>query len=180
MNNIPAYKTELILNDRKIQYLFESIGETAIIKAIEYSPFTKKDGRTIYNLGFGDYDLGNGTILDDTNSNNGDMRKVFSTVLNTIPHFFRNHKNVAIWVQGSDSTAEFVNECKKTCTKGCNKEQCKNFNRRIRTYRYYVNKNFKDLIKEYVIFGFTNEETSTLVQYIPENDYTGIMIFKKK
>jgi hypothetical protein len=31
------------------------------------------------------------------------MRKVFSTILNTVPDFFEQHKNSGIWVQGSDS-----------------------------------------------------------------------------
>lgn len=88
MNNIPAYKTELVYSDtRKIQYLFESKGEKSIIKAIEYTPVAKRDGKVIYNLGFGDYNEEDGNILDDANSNNGDMRRVFSTVLNTIPKF---------------------------------------------------------------------------------------------
>ena len=92
MNNIPAYKIQLISNQSKIQYLFESNGITSIIKAIEYAPFKKQNGKTLYNLGFGDYDLSNKTITDDVNSNNGDMRKVFSTVLDTVPLFFKTHK----------------------------------------------------------------------------------------
>ena len=98
MNNIPAYKTELISNQSKIQYLFESKGDRSIIKAIEYSPLKRQDGKIIYNLGFGDYDIANGTIIDDIDSNNGDMRKVFSTVLNTVLHFFKTHNDDAIWI----------------------------------------------------------------------------------
>lgn len=182
MNNIPAYKTELISDENKVQYLFESKGNISIIKAIEYSPFKKQDGKVIYNLGFGDYDFSDGTIIDDINSNNGDMRKVFSTVLNTVPLFFKTHNDDAIWIQGSDSSNEFKEECKVDCKKGCDIEngECKNFNRRIKTYRYYINKNFTNLIREYIIFGYTNEENPTLVQYVPENDYIGILVFKKK
>ncbi len=182
MNNIPAYKTQLISNQSKIQYLFESNGITSIIKAIEYAPFKKQNGKTLYNLGFGDYDLSNKTITDDVNSNNGDMRKVFSTVLDTVPLFFKTHKDDAIWIQGSDSSNSFVDDCKKNCRKACdlNVVVCKNFNRRIKIYRYYINKNFTRLIKEYIIFGYTNEEKPNLIQYIPENEYIGVLIFKKK
>lgn len=182
MNNIPAYKTELISNQSKIQYLFESKGDRSIIKAIEYSPLKRQDGKIIYNLGFGDYDIANGTIIDDIDSNNGDMRKVFSTVLNTVLHFFKTHNDDAIWIQGSDSSNEFKESCSATCKKGCkiNEGICKNFNRRIKTYRYYINKNFTNLIREYVIFGYTNEENPTLVQYVPKDDYIGILVFKKK
>jgi len=182
LNNVPAYKTQLISNQSKIQYLFESKGNIRIIKAIEYAPFKKQNGKIIYNLGFGDYDVANRTMLDDINSNNGDTRKVFSTVLNTVPLFFKTHKDDAIWVQGSDSSKRFKNDCKKICKKGCdtNTDVCKNFNRRIKIYRYYINKNFIDLIKEYVIFGYTNGKTPTFVQYVPENEYIGILVFKKK
>lgn len=134
MNNIPAYKTELIHSKtRKVQYLFESNGPRLIIKAIEYTPITKRDGKIVYNLGFGDYNEKDGNIFDDTNSNNGDMRKVFSTVLNTIPKFFKENQNAAIWVQGSDSVDDFKRICEVDCKKNC-VDICKNFNRRIKTH----------------------------------------------
>ena len=180
MNNIPAYKTELIAsNNKKIQYLFESKGPKSIIKAIEYTPVAKRDGKVIYNLGFGDYDEENGNIFDDSNSNNGDMRKVFSTVLNTIPKFFNENENAAIWVQGSDSASDYKELCETNCKKKC-KDICKNFNRRIKTYRYYVDKNFVELSKEYIIFGLNDGKNPFLVQYVPESEYIGILIFKKK
>jgi len=50
----------------------------------------------------------------------------------------------------------------------------------VKIYRYYINKNFTRLIKEYIIFGYTNEEKPNLIQYIPENEYIGVLIFKKK
>ncbi|NMH86706.1 DUF6934 family protein [Flavivirga algicola] len=180
MNNIPAYKTELLKSKtRKIQYLFESKGHRSIIKAIEYTPVAKRNGKVIYNLGFGDYNEENGNIFDDSNSNNGDMRKVFSTVLNTIPEFFKENEDAAIWVQGSDSADKFKALCESNCKKNCD-DICKNFNRRIKTYRYYVNKNFIELSKEYAFFGLTNEKKANLTQYIPENEYIGILVFKKK
>lgn len=180
MNNIPAYKTELVNSDtRKIQYLFESKGKKSIIKAIEYTPVAKRDGKVVYNLGFGDYNEEDGNIFDDINSNNGDMRKVFSTVLNTVPKFFKDNEDAAIWVQGSDSADDFKQICEVNCTKNCD-DVCKNFNRRIKTYRYYVNRNFFELSKEYIFFGYINEKNPTLVQYIPEKEYIGILVFKKK
>ncbi|WP_233783209.1 DUF6934 family protein [Flavivirga eckloniae] len=180
MNNIPAYKTELLdSKTRKIQYLFESKGHKSIIKAIEYTPVSKKNGKVVYNLGFGDYDEDNGNIFDYSNSNNGDMRKVFSTVLNTIPRFFKENKDAAIWVQGSDSKDDFKKLCETNCKKNCN-DVCKNFNRRIKTYRYYLDRNLVKLSKEYTFFGLTSENTSSLTEYAPENEYIGILVFKKK
>lgn len=90
MQNNTHYDTELTLNEERLQYLFASIGNSTIIKAIEYSPITTLGNRTVYNLGFGDYDEERKTIIDDTNSNNGDMYTVFNTVLNTVPLFFNS------------------------------------------------------------------------------------------
>ncbi|MEN8191474.1 MAG: hypothetical protein ABFS12_01575 [Bacteroidota bacterium] len=180
MNNIPAYKTkQLDTGVKKVRYLFESVGKNSIIKAIEYTYVRKISGRKVFNLGFGDYDEEDGTINDDSNSNNGDMRKVFSTVLNTVSKFFTENNDSAIWVQGSDSASDFKSNCKLTCTKNC-KDICKNYNRRIRAYRYYVDRNFVDLSKEYIFFGYIDGENHELVQYVPGNDYIGILIFKKK
>lgn len=180
MNNIPVYKTEIIdNNDTKVQYLFESKGEKLIIKAIEYSFLRRFSERKVYNLGFGDYDEQNGSIVDDINSNNGDMRKVFSTVLSTVPKFFAENKDSAIWVQGSDSAEDFKSKCEVDCNKKCT-DICKNYNRRIKAYRYYVDRNFVELSKEYIFFGFINGENPGFVQYIPNNEYIGILVFKKK
>jgi len=178
LNNIPAYKTEVIDTETsKIQYLFESKGEQSIVKAIEYSFVRKLSGRKVYNLGFGDYK--DGSIIDDINSNNGDMRKVFSTVLNTVPKFFSENKESAIWVQGSDSAEDFKSKCEVSCKKKCT-DVCKNYNRRIKAYRYYVDKNFTELSKEYIFFGYTNGDKPDFVQYVPKNEYIGILVFKKK
>lgn len=180
MNNIPAYKTKVIGKETsKIQFLFESIGIKPIVKAIQYSLVKKQDGRKIYNLGFGDFNELDGTINDNSNSNNGDMRKVFSTVLNTVPKFFSENKEAAIWVQGSDSTEEFKTKCALTCNKNC-KGNCKKYNRRIKTYRYYVDKNFVELSKEYIFFGLIQGDNPELVQYVPKMDYTAILVYKKK
>nr|WP_233244156.1 hypothetical protein [Brumimicrobium oceani] len=70
------------------QFIFESKGVRTIVKAIEYSFIRNISGRKVYNLGFGDFNEKSGLLIDDINSNNGDMRKVFNTVLNTIPIFF--------------------------------------------------------------------------------------------
>lgn len=180
LNTIPAYKTEPNnIGVKKIRYLFESVGNRSIIKAIEYAYIKKISGRKVYNLGFGDYNKEDGTIIDNVNSNNGDMRKVFSTVLNTVPKFFKEHHDAAIWVQGSDSSENYKTNCETNCTKNCN-GICKNYNRRIKTYKYYINRNFVELSKSYIFFGYVHGEHSNFVQYVPDNDYNGILVIKKK
>lgn len=180
MNNINAYKFQVLNKDSlSTQFIFESKGERTIVKAIEYSFIRNISGRKVYNLGFGDFNEKNGMLIDDINSNNGDMRKVFNTVLNTIPKFFALNNEAAIWVQGSDSAEDFRAKCEIKCKKKCD-EICKNHNRRIKAYKYYVDKNFVQLSKEYIFFGFTSGKNPDFVQYIPNSEYIGILVYKKK
>ena len=182
MNNLPIYNTEQTTEEIKTQYLFESVGEKTIIKAIEYTPIANMGGRTVYNLGFGDYDEALGTIVDDVNSNNGDIYIVFNTVLSTVPMFFAINEDVVIIVSGSDSHDEFINDCLPTCKKKCI-EHCKNYQRRIKTYRYYVDKNFEELsyiissldvikVKQIRLYN-TYQNTNTMIfWFIRKNNIT--------
>lgn len=177
MINVNLYETEFSLEEGIFQYLFESHGNEAIYKAVQYSAFTV-NGETLYNFGFGDYDFQTKKVADDMNSNNGDMREVFNTVLNTVPKFFKENPGFPIYVQGSDSSDEFEKKCRLDCSKKCN-TKCKNRDRRIRTYTYYVDTNFKILSQDYIFFGF-DEEISDFVQYIPKNKYKAVLVYKKK
>ena len=178
MNNLPIYNTEQTAEEIKTQYLFESVGEKTIIKAIEYTPIANMGGRTVYNLGFGDYDEALGTIVDDVNSNNGDIYIVFNTVLSTVPMFFAINEDVVIIVSGSDSHDEFINDCLPTCKKKC-VEHCKNYQRRIKTYRYYVDKNFEEL--SYIISSLDVIKVKQIRLYNTyQNTNTMILWFKRK
>lgn len=179
MNSITPYLTnDFTVEESKIRYLFESAGKKNITKIVEFSLIATINGRKIFNMGFGDYDFKNDTIIDDVNSNNNDMRKVFSTVLSTIPKLFERYNNASIVVQGSDSSTAFESQCRLTCSKKCS-DICKNLNKRIKVYRYYVNKNFVELSKSYIFFGRMEDEID-FVQYLPHTDYQAILVFKKK
>jgi hypothetical protein len=72
------------------RYIFASIGKTRIIKAVDFTPTTIPN---LYSLSFGDLQS-DGTVDDISISNNGDILKVLSTVvqiamdfLNYNPHF---------------------------------------------------------------------------------------------
>lgn len=179
MNTLPIYITQQIADASKIRYLFESNGLRKIIKIIEYTPVGNVSGRTVYNLGFGDYDENNKKVLDDTNSNNGDMRIVFNTVLSTVPLFFAQNPEAVIIVGGSDNHTDFIRQCKPSCKKKCT-GKCKNYQRRIKTYRYYVDKNFKELSSEFIFFGRNKSNDDGFVQYIPMQEYDDILVYKKK
>ncbi|KRB59981.1 hypothetical protein [Flavobacterium sp. Root186] len=137
-----------------------------------------KSNEMFYNLGFGDYNLESKNISDSENSNNGDVRIVFNTVLNTIPEFFRDNPDFPIYFQGSDSKDSFEEECRNKCSKNCT-QICKNKNRRIRIYTYFLDKNYLNFLKDYMFYGF-DEELKIFVEYVPKNKYTAILIYKKK
>lgn len=150
MNSIDVYETKIeseihpIEEQKapKIKFYFESIGSQKVIKAIEYSCLGFNFlGRSVYNLGFGDYDPITGDISDVSVSNNGDVYKVFNTVLHTVFVSFDKVPDGVIFVQGSDSDADFFDKCIPTCRKRC-VDKCKNGDRRISIYREYINKNY--------------------------------------
>ena len=128
MSTYPAYETVGQITDKGIEFLFLSEGKRNIIKAIAYVHTKNFNGKKVYNLGFGDYDLATDTILDHFASNNGDAYKVFSTVLSTIPGFFNLFADAMIMVNGSDR-------------------------KRMNIYRKYVDKYYASLSKRYRFFG---------------------------
>lgn len=132
--DIEKYETQD--ENNHLRYTFMSKGKSELMKIIAYQPFNykidipNKGLLPSYNLAFGDR-IGNTEKIDDkTNSNNGDMRKVFNTVLHTIPTFFSKYPNTCIVVEGSDD-------------------------RRTKAYCMYVSRNYGALSKEYVFYGVT-------------------------
>ncbi len=175
MKPIPSYNITEKTNEFKTQFLFESFGLKSIIKAIEYAPVTKIGTRTVFNLAFGGYDINKGSIIDDINSNNGDMYIVFNTVLRTVPIFFSRNPEGLILVSGSDSHDNFITQCLPNCKKKC-RGACKNYQRRIKAYRYFVNKHFEELVIDYVFSGRINKLQDYFVPYIPNQDYDDILV----
>lgn len=161
-----------------VKFIFTSEGNSDVIKAIQYKYLTSLNGKRVYNLGFGDYC--NDTIIDDINSENGDVYWIFNTVLSTIPKFFEIFDSAIMVVSGSDSTESFVEKCKLICKKKCI-NICKNQHRRIRTYRYYVDKNFDLLSEDYSFAGgiLGADNQTVLEMYVPFKEYDSIWVIKK-
>lgn len=162
-----------------LKFFFIRKGQSDIIKVVQYLYVQKLKGRRVYNLGFGDYDMEEDIVHDDTISNNGDVFKVFNTVLSTIPVFFRNYGDALLMVSGSDSRAPFAAACRLVCRKKCVNE-CKNVNRRIRMYSAFVNKNYKKLSTDYQFFGslIKGEQHRVLEDYVPRKNYDSVFLFK--
>jgi hypothetical protein len=82
-----------------LQYTFTSIGKTRIEKVVIFDPTPVKN---IYNLGFGDL-MANGKVDDTANSNNGDIVKVLSTVIQILTEFTKEHPHAKVGFIGSSS-----------------------------------------------------------------------------
>ena len=107
------YEVDPVKGEDSIKYIFVSKGANQIIKVIAYDYVQELNGLSLFNLGFGDYDIESDKINDTVDTNKGDHYKVFFTVLNTVPKFFAIKPNAIMAVQGSDHGIEFMNNCKK-------------------------------------------------------------------
>lgn len=171
---IQDYQTEI-----GIKYYFTSKGNLNIIKAVEYSYSMDFNDKKVYNLAFGDYDVAELEINDAVNTQNGDVYKVFNTVLSTIPMFFESFLGSMMIVKGSDSSADFIEKCKLTCNRKCI-DNCKKSHRRINVYQGFVNKNFDDLKNTFNFYGGIESDIQiTIEDYIINKRYDVVLVTKK-
>ena len=97
--NRPSY--EVAVSKNRLRYEFVSIGTKGHIrKIVEYSYLNYLN---LWNLGFGDFDPIIGKISDDVISDNGDGRKVITTVTLTLLQFFEVHPTETVIFTGSDT-----------------------------------------------------------------------------
>ncbi|TKC62454.1 hypothetical protein FBD94_09565 [Pedobacter hiemivivus] len=162
-----------------VKYYFTSNGNSNIVKAISYTCLADFEGKLVYNLAFGDYDTITDQICDDVSTENGDVYKVFNTVLSTIPLFFDSFPGSIMFVQGSDSSKKFIDKCKMDCRRTCI-DFCKKSHRRINVYRGYINKNYDALQNDFTFYGGkknTDDET-IMEEYIQNKKYDSIFVTK--
>jgi hypothetical protein len=184
MNNIDRrYNVREVPDAQILAYIFFSEGQNEkedVLKIIQYTYVQDFESKPVYNLGFGDFDIENGHISDETLTDNGDVYKIFNTVLSTIPKFYTKHPQALILVQGSDGREEFESRCRLSCTRHC-RIFCHNFNRRMRIYCAYVSRKF-DIFKPYNQFfgGFWNNSNwFDFEEFIPGKIYDAIIVFQK-
>jgi len=80
------------------QYEFDSVGSKGTIKkGVEISPLQIPG---YYNFGLGDVNQ-DGSIDDEAETNNGDLLRVFSTIIEIMYDFLRNHPLSTIYFAGS-------------------------------------------------------------------------------
>ncbi|GAA3940625.1 hypothetical protein GO495_09730 [Chitinophaga oryziterrae] len=165
---------------KRINFYFESVGKDNFTKAIKYALLSLKlEGRFVYNLGFGDYDDEKETLSDTVINNNGDVYKVFNTVLTTVPLFFEKNPDAILWVEGSDNDPAYLNACKLSCKKKCT-DKCRNEGRRIALYCRFVDRNYSTLSKEYIFEGGFEYEGEILIEaYEIGKAYSMILVYKR-
>ena len=96
MQQYEAYP--FVLNEGKTHYHFQSIGKRGVFeKAIEFSPLNDN----IYNLALLDFDPVTREFVDDTITDNGDMREVLATVLKIALHFLSRNPYRSIVINGN-------------------------------------------------------------------------------
>lgn len=168
------------ITDDGLRFFFISKGNRDIVKVIQYSFVHVLNGRSVLNLGFGDYDIQTDNVTDDIATNNGDVYKVLNTVLSTVPIFFNYFEDEMLMVQGSDGRPEFVESCKRFCKKQC-VEECKNYNRRMHMYSGYVDKNFERLNIDYQFLGgLTVDGKQTILEkYERYKKYDAVFVYEK-
>lgn len=178
MTDNPVYElTSLESSPERYLYLFRSNNDG--LKLVVHQLIEIRENRKVFNLGFGHWDEERESLIDDEVYNGMDGRMVLNTVLATIPLFFRNCPNDSLLIQGSDSRDDFSEKCRISCTKNC-KEECKKQHQRIRIYCNYLDKHFKELVKEYIFFGMIETGNPDFEQYVPGTFYTSVLIYKKK
>ena len=138
---------------------FYSYGEKQYLMGVNYSyiGIEAVTSKKVYNLGFGVLKVNSETgieeIDDKVKTNNGDRDKILATVAYTALSFFDKHPNTIIYFEGNSPS-------------------------RIRTYRMALNHHFEELMKDFLIRGYTEEE------YLPEEfekdkNYVAFLIEKK-
>lgn len=161
MTGVKRYETQVgssIHPNERLLFTFISKGKKDIEKAIVYQRFPNtvlitKDSpkKVVFNLGFGDLKDDKSDIDDAINSNNGDMRIVFNTVLYTIPIFFTQYPECCIHVTGSDI-------------------------KRKRIYSNFVSKHYETFRDEFSFFGLNKNVIMPFERY---SLYDGVFLFKK-
>lgn len=143
--------------DRLI-YTFTSRGKRDIIKVVDYSPIYQFLDNPVYNLAFGDMIGSDNYVYSDwENSNNGDMYKIFQTVLSTIPMFFAQYPSAMLYVSGVDMI-------------------------RKQLYRRYVNQQYDQLAESYGFYGcyIFDKKIEGIEKYVVGKRYDAIITYVKE
>lgn len=178
------YDTAETSDHLSTNFLFFSEGNSGkadVLKIIQFSYVRDVDRQPIFNLGFGDYDINTCQINDESITDNGDVYRIFNTVLSTVPLFFNKYSSAALLVRGSDGQAEFEKRCRQKCMKKCN-NSCIRFNRRMKLYCSYLSRKHEFFKADYQFVGGLGDGKGwfDFEEFKPGMLYDGILIKKCK
>lgn len=136
-------------------YVFLSQSKELIVpKAVAFVPIDKQ-GQQYYNWGFGDMVIdpltGHYTIDDKAETNNGDTKTVFYTVVSTLEDFFEIHPQATVYVEGSNG-------------------------QRTRVYRSLIARHWKQIEPVYYVQGYID---NALEAFRPGRAYEYILITRR-
>lgn len=136
-------------------FTFLSQGEEVIPKAIAFTPI-EKHSTQYYNWGFGDLVISDQTgeymIDDKIETNNGDIKTVFYTVVATLNVFFNIHPDATVHVEGSNR-------------------------QRMEVYLGLIRRHWRQIEPFYEIRGFVDD---AVVPFEPGIPFEYILISRKK
>ena len=151
----PFLSEEYIAETDTLFYVFLSQSEELIIpKAIAFTPI-EKIGEKYYNWGFGDMILDPGSgqyhIDDKAETNNGDTKTVFYTVVSTLITFFQIHPDAIVHIEGSNE-------------------------QRMRVYRNLIIRHWKQIEPVYKVEGYIE---GSIEAFQPNRKYEFVLISQK-
>jgi len=136
-------------------FVFLSQGERVVPKAIGFTPIEKHNSK-FYNWGFGDLvtneETGEFEIDDETESNNGDVKTVFYTVVSTLSKFFEFHPEATVHIEGSNR-------------------------QRTRIYKGFINRYWGQIEPYYDVRGYASGK---IRDFEPGTEYEYLLISRKK
>jgi hypothetical protein len=151
----PFLSEDYIPETGELYYTFLSQGDQVIPKIIAYTAI-EKSGRKYFNWGFGDLVIDEKTgeyrIDDRAESNNGDVKTVFYTVVSTLSDFFDHNPDAIVYVEGSNR-------------------------QRLEVYKGLINRHGRHIEPFYEIKGSIDDK---IEDFRPGIDYEFLLISRKK
>lgn len=134
------------------KYRFKSVGKTTIVKLVDFTPTGQPN---IFNLAFGDL-LADDKMDDITISDNGDMSKVFATVIQIVMDFTAKYPFLKIFFTGSSES-------------------------RTNLYNRILKMNYHEFSRDFKITALIKEDSElTEVEYNPANFRRYLAFFVEK
>ncbi len=148
--NLEKYDFREIDDKKSVSYVFLSTGTKGnILKLVSFQAKNSFE----YNLALGDIDQSTGEADFQVSSNNGDIKKVMSTIMGIGLDFFKNYPNSVVGFAGNQE-------------------------RKTKFYQRIIRNNLSDLLQYFVIYGVLS--LSEIEIFNPEIEYFGFYFKLKK